>query len=275
MFKYRKHIAALVTAVSLFSGLGGIAVSDVEAGSKISAGKKQKQEIHLEFPTISQEVQEEPKISWATEQLFNDMRYGQPLQLNLLEAALNKGADVNARFRYGKYSNVTPLIATIMCGGSNKAQLVRLFLEHGADVNAKGANEWTPMHYAVYYGYSIEVVKLLIEHGADVNAKNLRGDTPLHSVAFHDYNGEMTKWLLISGADLHIRNNNNQTPLDYARNVFRGPEKVAALLHQAETAKANGEQAYEKFKKNLTIIDWASKFNKNIGTKHNRNNNNL
>ena len=48
----------------------------------------------------------------------------------------------------------------------------------GADVNAKGATGWTPLHLAAGEGHK-EVAELLIAKGADVNAKNAIDETPL------------------------------------------------------------------------------------------------
>ena len=48
----------------------------------------------------------------------------------------------------------------------------------GADVNAKGEEGLTPLHYAAREGHK-EITDLLLTNGADVNAKNDEGGTPL------------------------------------------------------------------------------------------------
>ena len=57
-------------------------------------------------------------------------------------------------------------------------EAVKQHLDAGADVNAKGYRERTPLHYAAHGGRN-KIVKLLIEEGADVNAKAKDGSTPL------------------------------------------------------------------------------------------------
>ena len=53
----------------------------------------------------------------------------------------------------------------------------------GANVNhVRGVNNHTPLH-AASLGGRTPVVKLLIEHGADIEAKNRIGSTPLHCAA--------------------------------------------------------------------------------------------
>jgi ankyrin repeat protein len=49
----------------------------------------------------------------------------------------------------------------------------------GADVNAKGEDDWTPLHYASLFGH-VQVVKVMREHGADIEATNRFDSTPLH-----------------------------------------------------------------------------------------------
>jgi ankyrin repeat protein len=60
--------------------------------------------------------------------------------------------------------------------GDTKA--VRLLLEHGADVNARGKEERTPFHVACEQGH-METVRLLLDAGADVNAGDEGDLTPL------------------------------------------------------------------------------------------------
>lgn len=48
----------------------------------------------------------------------------------------------------------------------------------GASVNAKGLDNETPLHDAAINGH-YKLVKLLVEHGADIYAKNSKGKTPL------------------------------------------------------------------------------------------------
>ena len=51
---------------------------------------------------------------------------------------------------------------------SNRLELVKILVEHNADVNIGGEMEATPLHYAVFSG-SIQIVKYLINNGADYN----------------------------------------------------------------------------------------------------------
>jgi ankyrin repeat protein len=57
--------------------------------------------------------------------------------------------------------------------------LVKYLLEHGAEVNARAYNKFTPLHLT----RDPDIAKLLIEHKASVNAMDARGDTKLDACA--------------------------------------------------------------------------------------------
>jgi ankyrin repeat protein len=63
--------------------------------------------------------------------------------------------------------------------------VVRLLVEKGADVKAKGNAGATALHGAAWKGHEA-VVRLLVEKGANVKAKNKYGSTPLDMAAKHE-----------------------------------------------------------------------------------------
>jgi ankyrin repeat protein len=58
---------------------------------------------------------------------------------------------------------------------------IALCLEHGADINAAGANGNTALHNAITGRGSTEIIRFLVEKGADLNAKNTAGQTPIEA----------------------------------------------------------------------------------------------
>jgi len=73
----------------------------------------------------------------------------------------------------------------------------------------------TPLHKAVSLGRS-DVVQLFLDHGADVNAVDNTGTTPLH-IAACDGSEEICTLLIAYGADVFAKNVNETCPLDIAR----------------------------------------------------------
>ena len=59
-----------------------------------------------------------------------------------------------------------------------REEIAELLIAAGADVNAKGVDEWTPLHWAARKGRE-GVTELLITKGAVVNSKANDGKTPL------------------------------------------------------------------------------------------------
>jgi ankyrin repeat protein len=59
-----------------------------------------------------------------------------------------------------------------------KAEIAKLLLQLGADVNAREVNGRTPLHHAANNGH-LDVIDVLVCHGTDIEAKDNGGMTPL------------------------------------------------------------------------------------------------
>jgi len=108
-------------------------------------------------------------------------------------------------------------------------EIVKLFIENGADVNAKDSSGWTPLHFA----RDIDIAILLIEKGADVNAKDESGSTPLHAIVgvlTSKNKKETILMLLKNGANINAKDNSGLTPLHLAAKYGRSYEELLPLL---------------------------------------------
>ncbi|KAH9008466.1 ankyrin repeat-containing domain protein [Lactarius hengduanensis] len=92
--------------------------------------------------------------------------------------------------------------------------IVRLLIEHGADVTALDVTLSTPLHLASS-SRNLEIVRILIESGADLNAQNETHSTPLHQAAFRTRNPEILRLLIEHGADVTARDWDLKTPLHF------------------------------------------------------------
>jgi ankyrin repeat protein len=72
-------------------------------------------------------------------------------------------------------------------------------LAQGADVNARNAHGWTPLHVAAAGG-DPTVVALLLRHGADVHAQSHIGTTPLDNANLRGSRRAVIDLLLAHGA---------------------------------------------------------------------------
>ena len=94
---------------------------------------------------------------------------------------------------------------------------VKALVEAGADVNARDANQATPLYWAVAAGRTnLPILQYLVDHGADVNTKNAWGTTPLHLAALNG-DAPAVERLLELGADETAVGQTNQTAEDMAR----------------------------------------------------------
>lgn len=108
--------------------------------------------------------------------------------------------------------------------------MCRLLLDHGAGLELRDKMKRTPIYIAGYYGRK-EVVKLFIQRGADVSAPSKGGARPLHIVASGSaFEGqeEIVHMLVAAGADVNARAEGGETPLHGA--VRFGRVDMAGVL---------------------------------------------
>jgi cytohesin len=113
-----------------------------------------------------------------------------------------------------------------------------LLVTNNADVNVRDKKGWMPLHEVTAGGYA-NLVKLLLAHGADVNSKtDDMSLTPLHIAAEYNWTN-VAEVLLASNADVNAKSEESKrgpslrlvgglTPLDWAK-MTRSKEMVELL----------------------------------------------
>jgi ankyrin repeat protein len=132
-------------------------------------------------------------------------------------------------------------------------KVVELLIAHNADVNCKGQDEQTPLHFACRWGH-LDIVKVLVDSGAQIDCKDrtgcMGGRTPLYATSWREH-VEITKFLIRHGADINSKNDHGDTPLHNAS--WWGRLKVARILVE------HGADASCKNNRGETPLDLASK----------------
>lgn len=149
-------------------------------------------------------------------------------------------------------------------------EMAELLIAKGADIKAKDALGFTPLHFAAASD-RIEVAQTLIAKGVDINAQSelsfdmwtpfwsyksvmslhfdRRGTTPL----FFARSPEMAKFLIAKGANVNVKNKNGSTPLHITQS-----KAIAQILLAAGT-KINIKEENARNGKRTTLLHNASK----------------
>ncbi|MEZ5146682.1 MAG: ankyrin repeat domain-containing protein [Bacteroidales bacterium] len=101
----------------------------------------------------------------------------------------------------------------VNCARINDVIQLEKIIGYIDDINEIEENGWTPLMIACFNG-SADVVKVLIEHGADVNGTNLNGTSPImYAKEYTLSKGDFSclKLLLENGATLNTLDIYNRT----------------------------------------------------------------
>jgi ankyrin repeat protein len=103
----------------------------------------------------------------------------------------------------------------------NRAEVVRLLLERGADPNLQDERGNTAL---IEYAWQADAALALIKHGANLNTQNKDGLSAL----INSVSPDVARVLVENGADLYLRDKQGKTALDEARQ-FKRPDKATVL----------------------------------------------
>jgi ankyrin repeat protein len=155
----------------------------------------------------------------------------------IAELLFQRGADVDAR----GIDEQTPLLRAIQWPKKFSVSAVQFLLEHGADVNAQRKDLLTPLHLAAIEG-KFEVAQMLLQRGADVHSRNSSRETPLHLVpqpTFADDRLNFVQLLLEHGAEVDSRNEDDATALHNASFwCLWNPEVARVLIDHGANVRA-------------------------------------
>ena len=158
------------------------------------------------------------EISEKQKQLWEATKANDSAKVSIL---VREGVDLN----FGdEKENRTPLM---IAAANGNLELMKLFLEKGAEVDAVDKNGTTAIYYAILRNKPA-AVKFLIEKNTDINHKSTTDLTPLMGAA-RMKRAEIIPILLKAGAKINEQNQSKITALHFA--VASGDkETVKAIL---------------------------------------------
>jgi len=170
---------------------------------------------------------------------------GSPEMVKLI---LKEGVGVNERMQKGE--GRTPLQYAIF-SSRVPVEIIKILLDHGADVNATGPNGKMAIHFAIRRSGdktdALKIAHMLIEHGADLDPEKEENSTALRA-AMHD-RADMLELFLKNGADPNKHSKEMKYPIHYA--VYNGDLQSVKLL------KEYGADLTVKDKAGKTALDHA------------------
>ena len=134
---------------------------------------------------------------------------------DVLKCLLENGADINALTD----NNRTPLM--LASGSAGDVNVVKFLLKHGSK------NDGRALHFACERGVVLDIMLCLIGNGADVNARGIGDCTPLMTASRSGLDDKINV-LINHGANLHLQDDNGDTAMHYA--VCSSSNSVTTLI---------------------------------------------
>jgi len=152
----------------------------------------------------------------------------------LVKALLDKGANVNVESGEGS----TPLGEAVDHDSPEGLMVVQMLLDRGADVKASDADY--PIICRAAGGGNAEIVRLLIAHGADVNAGGSNRVALMDAMTANNINTENNintmKVLIANGADVNRKDMTRCTALTLLKQLAIPPQtkkRIAQILKKS------------------------------------------
>ena len=242
---YREALELLVTAERKLREPSMNRDGTVLVASEIEL---QPQEVPPQSPRARKATAVQSKVDCKK---WNTKKFYRRATVEDVTACLAAGANVKTRKRKG---NVL-LRAAIW---SKDPKVIEALIEAGADPNARGRWDVTPLHWAVSHNKNPGVAKVLINAGVDLDAQTKKSkSTPLHFAA-DSASPELVKALVDAGANLMMRNSSGKTPLQVARKRHRKFLRDAwASLPDSQKAAQQAQARRQKTNSGPSFLDVA------------------
>ena len=149
---------------------------------------------------------------------------------DIVSELLAAGADINKQVpsvQSGRsFFGFSTALHTACCLGN--AEIIRLLLEHDADLHVQGLDGNEPLHFVSTMRHDSDTLPILCEYGADVNVPNSKGQYPLY-LSCLACNFRHIETLLLYGANPNTLSHGT-SPMHFA--VIKRSQYLVELLIQ-------------------------------------------
>jgi ankyrin repeat protein len=160
----------------------------------------------------------------ADEVLFSELRSFPAVEidkiLTLISELKNPNITKKGPLKHPNHTNnsmnlLHATVKTNLFKQEEVAAIVKALVEKGTQLNCEGS--FSPLHYACQE-WRLDIVNLFIQYGAEINAQDEQGDTPFHAALSSNHHRgtertkEFYKLLIINGADITIKNHTGKSP---------------------------------------------------------------
>jgi ankyrin repeat protein len=125
--------------------------------------------------------------------------------------------------------------------------ILKIFLDAGADVNAKDNKGITALMVQAKSNKDTKVLRLLLDAGADIHAKDNEGKTALYH-GIINLNFEAVEFLIQSGADVNAADNNGKTAIETMPIFPRSADMIRMLQKNGATGTPEAGWETRKFR---------------------------
>jgi uncharacterized protein len=146
-------------------------------------------------------------------------RYSGGQSLSIIRALLERGADLEVQTTDSNGST-----ALMKAAFNGLSEVVRIFLEAGADANKKSKEGRTALHFAAKWG-DADMITALLQHRADPNVRDYIGVTPLMRAAKYN-KPNVVSLLLRRGASVSETDITGKTAMHFAEERDGDSEEV-------------------------------------------------
>lgn len=209
-----------VMTIAIANGHYEVAAYLLERGANPNAAENGWTALHQLARARSEAGKTRTNVGWTT----GPRMTGNISGVELAKRLLDKGSNVNGRatrefndgYRYASYVSRIGATPLLMAARVCDAELMKLFIDRGADINAASADGMTPFMAAAGNGIrspnedgmdddAPAAVRLLLDTGkVDVNQGDKRGWAPLHGAAYRG-NQAVIQMLVDAGAKLDVK----------------------------------------------------------------------